>query len=186
MTTTDRPIDLQSFCDDDERRGYGIGKPFSRGEYTWATDGKIMLRVPRRDDVPENDKAPRAECVWPKVAADAFQPLVNADLPDPGRETCEVCEGRGTEHTCPDCSCKCKFCDGAGTMEEEIAVELGDFGEILVHYAKLLLSLPGIAVAEPADGIMQFRFDGGEGIMTILKPTHTLLPIVGRIEVAAA
>ncbi len=45
-------IDLKPFCGDNDIRYY-LNEPFSEGEFTYATNGHILIRVPRRDDVPE-------------------------------------------------------------------------------------------------------------------------------------
>jgi hypothetical protein len=50
-------IDLDQFCAWDRP---AILQPFSYGEWTYAADGKIMIRVPRRADVAENNEAPNA------------------------------------------------------------------------------------------------------------------------------
>ena len=48
--------DLMKFCGGNDRAG--IATPFSIGEYTYATNGHIMVRVPRIADIPERTDAP--------------------------------------------------------------------------------------------------------------------------------
>lgn len=55
-------LDLNQFCDPTSREpGRDLSVPFSLNEHTYATNGHICVRVPRRPDVPENNKAPKAD-----------------------------------------------------------------------------------------------------------------------------
>lgn len=176
---TDQQIDLLSrFC---AAYGYRLKQPFSRGEYTYATDGKAMIRVFRRPEVPEIPEAPHAERAWPAAIATEFRPASYLWLSEPAYTACEDCDGRGTEHDCPACHCTCRKCNGRGEIAEETAIEIGP-SAIPTKYARLLVSLPGLLIAEPAetDAVLQFRFDGGEGIIAPLRPYHDL-PVVGKI-----
>ena len=56
MTLT--PEDLQRFCSDDESRP-SICHPFSQEKWTYATDGRLLIRVPRLAEVPEYEDAPK-------------------------------------------------------------------------------------------------------------------------------
>jgi len=47
--------DLKKYCSKDETRPY-LHEPFSRGEWTYATNGHIAVRVPKLADVPEPQK----------------------------------------------------------------------------------------------------------------------------------
>lgn len=89
--------------------------PFSLGAFSYATNGHLLVRVPRITDVPEwealNEKA--------TVLFDAFDmPAVTAALvsiPDfqmPEPEKCGVCSGAGKTTRCPEC-------DGSGELEFE-------------------------------------------------------------------
>jgi hypothetical protein len=51
-------VDLDLFCDP-ERRNLAV--PFSLNRHTYATNGHIIVRVPRRPDIPENKEAPNPE-----------------------------------------------------------------------------------------------------------------------------
>ena len=49
-------VDLLLFCYPERST---LNRPFTQGRYTYATDGAVLIRVPRRADVPENPHAPR-------------------------------------------------------------------------------------------------------------------------------
>lgn len=73
-------IDLSHFCYTEDDRSY-LKQPWSRGDFTYATNGHIMVRVPRRSDVPENDKAPDADRVLTKVRFDDLRLVEKPALP---------------------------------------------------------------------------------------------------------
>ena len=54
---------LKPFCGDDPARPW-LHAPFSRAEYTYATDGRIAVRVPRLPKVGESEKAPNAAVLF--------------------------------------------------------------------------------------------------------------------------
>jgi hypothetical protein len=160
-------IDLQQFCSKDQGRYY-INKPWSRGDFTWATNGKILVRVPRRDDVPEQPAAPDAARIFtPEFEEMAFSPLPAVDWPkDPPPLECEVCDSRGTLHDCPDCHCVCPNCDGSGNHPVEVSVDVRG-GIFSVKYMRMILSLPNVEfvqVASSGEKPTPFRFEGGFGL----------------------
>lgn len=164
-------IDLQPFCGRDEYRPY-LHKPFSRGAYTYATDGRLLLRVARRDDVPENDRAPDCEAaVFSKLQCSEYA-APDFALPDvkPEREDCILCEGRGFEHDCPSCQCTCPECDGAGHIEKPQSTTING-SLITLKYARLMFTLPDLQLQVPPCGEkpMLFKFDGGDGAV---MPRH--------------
>lgn len=164
-------IDLQQFCATDKTRPYLL-KPFSAGEWSWATNGHIMVRVPRRSDVPE--RAKHGEPDVEKVIADTaeklqgdFVPLPKVEFPprDEDEEECENCDGSGKAHSCPDCECKCEECGGTGLYQPYRDVSVG-IGEAIYSgkYVALLQSLPGpIRIRTSPEYPAHFTFDGGEG-----------------------
>ena len=61
-------INLDIFCDPSSP---GLTRPFSVGTWSYATNGHILVRVPRRDDVAENPDAPNTRALlrknkWPR------------------------------------------------------------------------------------------------------------------------
>lgn len=171
--TATQPVALQPFCGDPEGwNGHKLGRPFSRGEFTYATDGKILIRVPRRADVPEREDAPAVERVLEQAAATAFRPVNKPELPTETRTECESCHGRGVEHDCPDCQCTCKECSGTGSVSADAETSLSLGGAAMsLKYARRFLTLPGLMIADPCEGAgpLAFRFDGGDGMTAVLR-----------------
>lgn len=168
-------IDLQQFCAGPDDREY-LRTPFSKGDYSYATNGHIMVRVPRDPSL--------GECKRPDLPVEP--PFVNLDdakfakithgtlpiLPPDRQEHCEDCDGRGSEHDCPDCQCDCQSCGGTGkqTVRPRISTEIA--GRVVnLRYALMVLALPGVEVAAADKGPLLFRFDGGVGVV---------MPIRGR------
>ena len=168
-------IDLQQFCPKWAYREW-MERPFSRAGYTWATDGKLMVRVPLREDVPEHrNNLADVERVWPKTWPTTWRQPLSAKLPSAEYVTCDVCDARGREHECPDCQCICRACSGDGQLEVLSAVQVGARAIPLSH-ARLIVGLDLVEVSPPASGdfLLMFRFEGGEGIVSLLKEKHEL------------
>ncbi len=166
-------IDLTPFCSKDKYRG-AILKPFSRGEWTYATNGHILIRVPRGAEVPEVDNSPVVERIWPKGSVSFRSPSTLA-LPPGAQVFCETCEGRGTKHDCPDCTCECEKCGGVGRLasDETISIMVGKIA-VAMKYARMLIALPDLEVADDSASadqvpVLLFRFNGGDGMLACLK-----------------
>lgn len=119
-------VDLKEFCAAGEWRSY-LEQPFSIGEFTYATNGHMALRVPRRADVGSVKNAPESiagmfEKVEGKEAG--ARPLPN--IPDVPMSVCRDCRGGGKVTSCRECGgegeleCdlghdhECGDCDGRG------------------------------------------------------------------------
>lgn len=90
-------IDLKPFCGTDETRPYLL-KPFSFEDRTYATDGRIMVRVPRMADVPEITK--HADWNKPMEGIDTvtLSPLSLTLPPKPPHgEECSACDGSAVQ-----------------------------------------------------------------------------------------
>ena len=165
--------------------------PWSRGEWSYATDCKMVIRIPRLDEFSERGEndgdTNRIDDLFAAVTGPTWYD-VPANVPDaPGpcprchgvpSVKCEACDGdgqvewefshRGRSYDLVD---DCPVCDGAGTVEckhcggmgkgDEPAVEVGP-ALIRACYLRLLASLPGCRLA-PIDGWapVVFEFDGG-------------------------
>lgn len=124
---------LQSFCDETRAK---TATPFSVGEYTLATDGYILVRVPRLAEVPEREDAPKIEMLATDRVCGPFFREPAQWVPIPKVELqyrpCDICGGTGRLFKCPECNghgevewdsdycsyeATCKMCDGAGTTE---------------------------------------------------------------------
>lgn len=172
--------ELQSFCATDDLRAW-LAKPFSGDQYTYATNGKYVVRVSKRDGIGGCEGQPKAPEVLDKwfSSLDAASCIpVSLALPDVAEAEkdaeCDACEGRGFVHDCPDCQCKCDDCRGKGQLHdvEEISVEA--LGHIFrLPYLRKLLMLPGLKVAPTTKKghPVLFTFDGGEaGLMPMTRP----------------
>lgn len=159
-------LDLKPFCSTKEHV-LEIREPFPRGDFTYATNGHIMVRIPRRPEDAEVERAPHAEKLFDKAPLLALAPFPEINLPAAKIEDCVECDG-GTEspHSCPDCSCECPKCEGDGQVEVMTTIELN--GAIFnTKYLRLIQALPGVLfpVAAPKAEGVRFTFDGGEGMV---------------------
>lgn len=169
-------VDLQQFCSTDSVRFY-LHNPFTLGDFTYATNGHIIVRVPKVDGVPLAESAPNPSNIFKDFpASDRFTALPPLNLPKAeGPETvdCSECDGRGKEHECPDCDCECEACDGSGkeVREKRVSTELA--GVILqLRYVRQIAALPHVEIA-PHLAIngkpVFFRFEGGDGALMPMR-----------------
>lgn len=160
-------IDLKQFCSTDRMRPY-LHQPFSRGDFTYSTNGHLCVRVPRMAEYQEQEK-PAPEKLFTSYFKDVARGTVAVDLPKVVTNIvdCDTCDGRGTEHYCPDCSCTCDRCDGEGTVDktELVTVRIGN-ATFDAKYLRKLLTLPNFRMDAnpPKAEAASFTFEGGEGI----------------------
>ncbi len=184
-------MDLLKFCSKREHHiQHGINEPFSRGEYTYATDGVVCIRVPRQADV-TSEKGPPAEELFTKAEAqpEAWQPIPPFELT---QHTCADCGGKGYVRLCNYCKgqgCKrcnnsgavgcdkehssvlemCEDCYGTGTVKEVgNNIVDGSAGKVRISsiYLDMIKELPNVQIS-PFDStsVFRIRFDGGEGLL---------------------
>jgi len=102
--------DLSIFCkaEIDDRGRHRMRSPCTHGGWTYATDGRLIVRIPAPEsiDVPRPDYFPGADEIMKN-----FDPsLCTTPFPDITTETKQV--------VCPHCPPgKCKKCDGDGELE---------------------------------------------------------------------
>ena len=157
-------IDLQAFCSKDALR-HNITQPFSNGPWTYATNGYIIVRVPRCADIGDGGP-PNAAKMFDESATVPLRPLGKINIgvaPE-----CRVCGGRKVAHACPDCCCPCKACDGTGrNLIESKSVGIG--ARIFnARYVRMILALGPVKICDAAcdnHSPMFFVFDGGEGLV---------------------
>ena len=94
---------LERFCCADKDKG-NICRPWSTSAYTYATDGHIMVRVPRMSDIDANDTAPDVEH---NPYSEMFnrEPAEWVGVPEVDYEatTCPHCNGTVKGIVCPEC-----------------------------------------------------------------------------------
>lgn len=159
-------LDLKPFCSTKEHVRE-IREPFPRGDFLYATNGHIMVRVPRPADAVEVERAPHAEKLWDKTPLLELAPLPAMTLPAVKKVDCASCGG-GTEsiHDCPNCNCECDTCGDQGEIEVQTTCEVN--GTIFdTKYVRLIQTLPGVMfpTSPPKDVGAKFTFDGGEGMV---------------------
>ncbi len=137
-------IDLKKFCGPDVN--HQLREPFSEGAYTYATNGRFLIRVPRIPEI----TATRPDCVKLEklvfgVSEKNYKPLLA--YPEPKKERCGICKGSGRSTECEECegegliewstSCneyeaECKSCHGDGRVSgsDELCPYCDGSGEI--------------------------------------------------------
>ena len=116
-------------------------------------------------------------------------PVPRDDVPKGKSWSCDKCDGRGSEHDCPDCRCECDDCDGTGTCHQPVMVAWRGT-HISRDMWRLIAALPEstIAASQPLPPIfdhVSFAFAGGVGIvMPMRRPTipDDVDPVVVSVE----
>ena len=119
---------LQKFCESDQCRPY-LSHPFSLGEFTYATDGRVAVRISRIETVEENEQAPDTIL---KVFSDNLRALDQSiSVPKPPQVDevrCKACRTTGKVTLCQTCAGEgyqecdlghehdCEDCDGNGVV----------------------------------------------------------------------
>jgi len=166
-------IDLLSFCAGDGEFREWLKTPFCVGDFTYATDGHLLVRLPRDARYPNCDKVDPAKFMGACEAAAYSRPgaVTLPPLPEKQRVECLACKGRGKEHDCPDCDCECVVCDGAGFVDHEHRTSTDFAGGIFnLKYLRQLLGIPDVEIAvgssdQEKNRPLLFRFPGGYGAL---------------------
>lgn len=158
-------IDLKKFCSNRNKR---CAVPWSRGDYTFATNEHIIVRVPRLSDIPEKEEAPDALILW-KTVLISGDPVLIPDLPSPIMVRCEDCLGEPRVAIA-----ECEECNGTGMVRDIQNSEVGGmfFAD---QYLELIKELPDykfypVKYDFPTGGSFRvgpspFTFDGGDGLL---------------------
>lgn len=168
--------DLQPFC---SRYREGITKPFSRGEFTYATNAAILVRVPRIDGVA--DGGPELEDINRVTSIAGRAPLAMDDLtkwdempswPERSRlQACDDCAERG------EVMVQCGTCKGTGTQVaydcEWGSVKIGNrpLGVAQLRPMRSLQQLEFSAEVGTEREAIYFRFNGGCGVLMPVQLT---------------
>ncbi len=201
--------DLMSFCSDENRKG--ITEPWSEGEYTYATNGHILIRVPRLDDVPQCDLAPKTvDKMFPESCPEKLylvSVIHTSDSQEP--RICPLCNGAGKPDKCPECkgegtvelsnwyndyevecaSCEgtgkppqCELCHGTGKVSDEIPAPV-KIGHFWLaeKYVRLLKTLPGCVIGNASHDPLKPAYYRFFGGDGLLMPIRPPISIGGRV-----
>lgn len=117
-----------------------LAEPYSSGDYTFATNGHVQIRVPRLPDVSESEIAPKIEITTKDSVGMHYlkEPAewVNVPAVTVVSEVCKHCGGTGKAVQCPECEGdgwvefetdwnqyddqECKSCRGTGQITESL------------------------------------------------------------------
>jgi len=153
----EREIDLSHFCHTEDDRPY-LKQPWSRGEFTYATNGHVAVRVPRRADVPENDEAPDVEGrILSKLRFDDLRPITIPRLPP----------------------LRFMLIEGDGILDVPYSAlnsECARFAGALfnLRYVHLLCWLPGLTMGPAADEFSPSPFGFAGGGVGCLMPMEEI------------
>jgi hypothetical protein len=125
---------LNQFCSNDVTR-VGMDKPFSQGDYTYATNGHVIIRIARNNDIPENQKAPKMTALDADFNKSITEWFGIPDIGEISETVCKECNGLGVTFICFECEgggevCPqtdfndydeqmCMSCDGTGTLSKD-------------------------------------------------------------------
>jgi len=142
--------DLMPFCEHQNPKL--PDRPFSQDGFTWATDGKVIVRVPLMPDVAESDKPklkPTITATMSKFHRGPFYvATLERDLPEP------------TMHECP-------HCEEWSEVEPRLFIDTGSC-VLWCGLWRLISSLPGLRIgrADTSESPLPFEFDdGGAGLV---------------------
>lgn len=195
-------LNLKSFCSTQKWRQESVGEPWSAGGFTYATDGHVLVRVPRLADVPERERSPTTEHIAKLFAEAKTEPLGALNHIDPptkaapvtcgecgGSGRCKKCDGHGE---CHYCDTECEECDGSGDcgcdggrVEDRTIFAIRVGGAIVnAEHTARIAALGDIEIVtcdhEASTTPIYFRFAGGDGLVMPLRESRVE---DGRIKV---
>jgi len=160
-------IDLTQFCEGEKSVRLFTRQPFSKGDYSYSTNGSIAVRVPRIDAINELDTTLDIERVF-NPADDGFIPVPDVGVP-PTPPPCEMCGGSMIIN-CNHCGSEteCDHCDnGSSEIYPKIPVGAALFNHKYLYQLSLLPNCV-IHVRECPEG-SYFKFDGGDGMIMPMR-----------------
>lgn len=153
--------ELQKFCDPSRDT---LALPFSGEQFTYATNGHIVIRISRLTEVEPSEFAPKVTKLFAENPRDGLTAVeLPADIPALEIGTCPDCGGAGkivhleTEMVCDEC-------DGSGHFERPERVAVGDSG-FANKYLLWLKELPDVKFYPSGIKPAPFTFDGGDGLL---------------------
>jgi hypothetical protein len=166
MSKTKTLVDLTPFCyiPHEPCVLFLLTVPFTEGDYTYATDGAIIVRVPKRPGFEKKQGAryPKVERVGTFTAPGRLRKCPAVKGPplgvDPWWMECNISEDGEDEWP--------EVIDAA---VERIVIRDEFFGR---RYVWLISQLPGVKIANcrvASDPGLYFQFDGGSGYVKALR-----------------
>ena len=179
---------LKTFCSVSPIRP-NLSEPWSWGNFTYASDGRVIIRVPKLESIPVPEEEPanqkKVENYFLSDESDGnYLPLPLPPLEGWGK-LCPNCGGSGKTHCliCPCCDnhirlrsiIVCEECDGKGRIlwEQQVA-----FGRHCLNqfYVDQLAVLPSVMISQHKSdpmGPVSIRFDGGDGRLSPMRPKES-------------
>lgn len=158
-------INLNEFCADKyEVRTY-LQVPSSVGQFTVATNGHVLVRVPRRDDVEPVKDFPKLDSIT-KFADEEkeFIDIPAVDKPDETMIVCYACNGQ-SKYEDDDC-----FCYDGMRPPKPTYIDIGHqrFDQ---KYIYKLSQLPNAKIALNSDDqeCAYIKFDGGDAFLMPIR-----------------
>lgn len=164
---------LEKFCSKTLLGQSRTDYPWSDGNYTYATDNCLLIRVPRIQSIPENESAPKVENIFINnpPGKDAYPiPLYNPN----SVWDCNECQGTGRvlwHNGIHSYEAECAGCFGKKQLVKYENVYIAK-SQVSQHYIDLIITyLPSTLFypRDPSDPIF-FKFNGGDGILLPMKP----------------
>jgi hypothetical protein len=184
-------VDITPFCD------VGVGgrewmlRPFSIGDFTYATNGHILARVPRRPDVADLEPLPF------KISIDTV--LGDWEHANFGRLRLQLPRAPETFGRCSKCAGigsfdwgdewrDCEACGGYGTQDVDLRFSTMIAGfHFNLSYIRRIVALPDVTfalTASTADAVtfkpMLFRFSEGVGAIIPMRQASTHSVVIER------
>ncbi len=125
-------INLKDFCASYEAAPDVYSSPFSDKQYSYATDGSLLIRIPRDEAIPESAEGVNLIRNIPLPALNHLKDVIPLpEIMGAKESTCCCCGGRGRVSACPECGgegelflssnyhtydVECLSCSGAGVV----------------------------------------------------------------------
>jgi len=194
---------IESFCAKKSIRN-SLLRPFNIGEFTYSTDGHVLLRIDSRPEYATNPPLQSVLDLEIKLYPDdLYSSIPDISLKD---SVCPDCNGSGSGSECPDCegcgdvswesdhgyeyedTCQmcsgsgiikgpCDICEGTGKIIKQEYVEIGTklFDP---RFLLLIKSLPNCKIATEAVPDLKavpFKCAGGLGIIMPVRKEGNLI-----------
>jgi len=170
-----------------------MSKPWSDGEWTYATNGVSLIRVPRMDDIGAVDWAPNTTALFRSLCKQSKDAVPLAEIDIPAAVPCKTCKGKpvglfecdscggagececfhcGGIQDCDDCDGKgvlqvCPTCNGRGEAKRQCVHINGVSFD--AHYLRFFADLPGAVITTNENRPARVDFDGGVGAIMPMR-----------------